>query len=124
MTIKYADGRTMEGFILSRNDKTMRVAVKDGGDAVVLSCVNGTWTTEDCEAVEVEWEWQKHSRKKTVAESDCICSKELAARLIQVLLSGDEGEYGSDTLLEQRLAGLECLQMMESTRHTAIQSVN
>ena len=101
MTIRHADGRTMEGFILSCTKKIMRVAVKGGQDAMVLTCVDGTWTSEDDAPVQVEFEWQRHPRKEqTISESDCICPKELAARLIRLLLSGNEDECSSDGFLE------------------------
>ena len=118
MTIKYADGRTMEAFILSRTDKRMWVAVKGGDDAVVLTCVNGTWISEDCKPVELEFEWQRFPRKETTSESDCICSKELAARLIDVLLSGDKDDA------EQPFPGRDLRPMTESSGHVAIHSVN
>ena len=124
MTIRYADGITIEGIILSRNDKAIRVAVKDGGDPVVLTCLNGTWTSEACEPVEVEFDWQRYNGKETVAESDCICPKELAARLIRVLLSGDEDVCGNDDVLEEPLLGQNRRPLISSAAHAAIQSVN
>ena len=114
MTIRYADGRTMEGFILSRNEQVIRVAVKSREDAMVLTCVNGTWISEDCEPVDVEFEWQRYRRKETISEFDCICPKELAARLIHVLLSGDEDECG---MIHSR----DLRPMMESACHAAAQ---
>ena len=116
MTIRYADGRTMEGFILSRDEQVIRVAVKNQEDAMVLTCVNGTWISEDCEPVDVEFEWQRYRRKETISEFDCICPKELAARLIHVLLSGDEDECG---MIHSR----DLRPMMESACHAAAQSV-
>ena len=103
----------------------MRVAVENGEDSVVLTCVDGTWISEEHAPVHVEFDWQRNLRKEaTQSEADCICSKELAARLIHLLLSGDECESGSDAFLEQRLAGMEVLQMVESAGHAAMQSVN
>ena len=96
MTINYPDGRVAEGIILSRTENTMRVALKDGDDTEIFTCVEGTWISEDCEPVEIRFAWQRHFPKGPVSEADCICSKELAARLIHVLLSGDEDECGAD----------------------------
>jgi hypothetical protein len=125
MTITHADGRSVKGFILSRTENTMRVAIENGEDPMVLICIDGTWMSEDSIPVQVEFEWQRHHRKETtISESDCICPKELAARLIHLLLSGDERESGSDASLEQHLAGLEVSQMMESAGHAAFQSLN
>jgi hypothetical protein len=125
MTIRYGDGRSLEGFILSRAENTMRVAVKGAGDSMVLTCVNGTWVSEDCCPVQVEFEWQRHHREKTpVSEGDCICPKELAARLIQVLLSGDEGEFGGDVVHEQRPSGQKFHPLIAGAGYAALQSVN
>jgi hypothetical protein len=93
MTIKYADGRTVQGVMLSRSDNIVRAALKGGGDAVKFTGLNGTWIAEDCEPVQIEFAWQRHSRSEVVSEADCICSKELASRLIHLLLNGsDEDE--------------------------------
>ena len=100
MTIRYADGRTMEGFILSRDEQVIRVAVKSREDAMVLTCVNGTWISEDGGRVEVVFEWQRHSRKEAISESDCVCSKELVARLIHLLLTGAEDGSEVNDLFE------------------------
>jgi hypothetical protein len=86
---------------------------------VVLRSVNGIWT-EGSELIEVGFEWQLHSSSETMSLSDCICSKELAARLILLLLTGDDDEI----FLEQGLADLESRLMMESAGHAASQSVN
>ena len=93
MTIKYADGRTMEAVILSRDDKAIRAAVIGGDDAVLFTCVNGTWVSEDCEPVELQFEWQRQSPKAPVSVADCICSQELADRLILALFSPGENEF-------------------------------
>jgi hypothetical protein len=91
MTIKYADGRTVRGVILSRSEKILRAALKgEGGDAVTFTSLNGTWFTEDREPVQIEFAWQRRSRSEVVAEADCICSKELASRLIHLLLNGTD----------------------------------
>ena len=89
MTIKYTDGRTMEAVILSRDDNAIRAAVIGGDDAVLFTCVNGTWVSEDCEPVELQFEWQRQSPKAPVSVADCICPQELADRLIIALFSPD-----------------------------------
>lgn len=94
IAIRYCAGKTVDGIILSRHETTIRVAVEGGDDAVVLTCVNGTWISEDWEPVEVQFHWQPCSGNETITESDCICPQELAARLIHALQSGDEDECG------------------------------
>src|ERR1700693_3850114 len=92
MTITYADGRTNEAVILSRTENTVRFALNGSEDVAVFTDVNGTWVSEDCEAVQVEFAWQRHLREQSVVEADCICSRDLAARLIHLLLAGEAEE--------------------------------
>jgi hypothetical protein len=98
MIIKFQDGTSVEGCLLSRGDNWLRVAVKNGDDVAVLASVDGAWISEDRGPVEVVFEWQRRSRLESISESDCVCSKELAARLIRLLLTGDEEESEDDTL--------------------------
>ena len=92
MIIKYANGKTIDGIILSCTDKIMRVALKGRDDVAEFASVSGVWVSEDCQPVQVQYEWQRQSRKQVVSEADCVCSKDLASRLIHLLLSGDEEE--------------------------------
>ena len=85
MIIEYANGKTIEGVILSHNDKIMRVALKGSDDAAEFTRLTSAWVSEDSEAVHVRYEWQRQSRKLVVSEEDCVCSKELASRLIHLL---------------------------------------
>jgi len=92
MTIRYADGRAIKAVILSANLTTMRVAVKGGGDAVALKCVNGTWMSEHCEPVEIQFEWQRRSATRLISVTDCICPKELPTQFSHLLLIGGDDE--------------------------------
>src|ERR1039457_6109974 len=55
MTIGYRDGKTIEGVTLARTANTMRVAVKGCEDAAEFINVHGTWVSEDCEPVTIEY---------------------------------------------------------------------
>ena len=90
MIITYANGETIEGFILTCNDRVMRVALKGSDDVAEFASVNDAWISEDGEPVQVWYEWQRQVRKPVVSEADCVCSKDLAARLIHLLFSGGE----------------------------------
>jgi hypothetical protein len=90
MTIHYTDGRSVEAVLLTRDEKSMRVVLQGSDDSAEFFNINGVWVAEDCEPVAVEFAWQKKSKHVAVAEADCICSHDLAAHLIQLLLSGDE----------------------------------
>jgi hypothetical protein len=86
MKIRYADGRTIEGITLSRTANTMRIAVEGSEDAAEFINVHGTWISEDCEPVTVEY-GPRRTPPSTLTEADCICPRELAARLIDLLLT-------------------------------------
>jgi hypothetical protein len=74
-------------------------------DAIELSDINGTWVAADCEPVSIEFAWQRHDFQKTVTEADCICSHELAARLIHSLFTGaQEDRVEMDAPGESRAA--------------------
>ena len=92
MTITYENGTRLEAVLVARHEHTIRVAVKGGDDLLEFKQINGTWVSEDCEPVRIEFEWEKRERKPDVTEADCICSQELAARLIHMLLNGEEEE--------------------------------
>jgi hypothetical protein len=93
VTIHYTDGRTVQGAILFRSDNIVRAALKGGDDVAAFTSLNGTWISEDCEPVRIEFAWERLSRNEGVSETDCLCSNELASRLIHLLLSGsDEDE--------------------------------
>jgi hypothetical protein len=102
MTIKYADGRAVEGILLSRMEETMRVAVQDGDDAVEFRCIDGMWISENFEPVEIQFEWQRAKTQQPGFETDRCCTEALASRLIDVLFRGDEVEtYWSSSLNPQ-----------------------
>jgi len=90
MIIQYTNGEAIEGLLLARTEKTIRVATPGEDEVLEFTCVNGTWVSEDCEPVRIEFAWQRKSRRPVVTEADCICRPELAARLIHLLWSGEE----------------------------------
>lgn len=93
MIIKYPDGRTVQGVILSRSDNIVRAALDGYDDAAEFTRLDGSWISEDSEPVQIEFGWQGLSRSEEVSEADCICSNELRSRLIHLLLHGsDEAE--------------------------------
>jgi hypothetical protein len=84
MTLRYTDGKTIEGVTLARTANMMRVAVEGCEDAAEFINVHGTWVSEDCEPVTIEY-GPRRNPLATVSEADCICPPELAARLIDLL---------------------------------------
>ena len=71
--------------LLSRDVNTLRAAVPHAEDAIEFAIVNGTWVSDDCEPVQIEFAWQRQRRPESVKEADCICPQELATRLIHLL---------------------------------------
>ena len=86
MTIRYADGRSVEGVTLVRTANMMRVAVKGCEDAAEFIKVHGTWISEDCEPVTLEY-GPRQNVPATPSEADCVCSRALASVLIDLLLT-------------------------------------
>ncbi|MGD0499513.1 MAG: hypothetical protein ABSC23_13875 [Bryobacteraceae bacterium] len=101
MTITFLDGRTVDAVILARTEATLRVALKGSEDVLELSNVHGTWVSEDCEPVRIGFAWQTRSRVEPPSEADCICPRNLAARLVRSLLEGgNEPEWKADFRLQ------------------------
>jgi len=99
MTIRYSNGYQIEGALLRREAHSMRIALKGSEDVLHLNDINGTWVSEDCEPVHVDFEWMKNEALPTVTLDDCICSKELAAHLLHLLFSGNNDATAQPTTL-------------------------
>jgi hypothetical protein len=85
MTIRYANGKTIEAVLLSRDARSLRAVVPHADDVVEFANVNGTWISDDCEPAHIEFAVPDHTRSESVTEADCLCSQELAARLVELL---------------------------------------
>lgn len=92
MILIYADGRRTKAVLLARSENRLRVAIPGRDEPLEINDIHGTWVSEDCEPVRVEFEWQGKTRQDVPSEADCICSPALAARLIHLLWSGNEAE--------------------------------
>jgi len=90
MFLTYTDGSRTEAFLLARTENKIRVVIPGSDDPLELTDIRGTWVTEDCEPVRVEFAWERKTREQILTEADCICSHDLAARLIHLLWNGDE----------------------------------
>ncbi len=89
MTIQYLDGKALEAVLLSRTETTIRAAIENGDDVMEFSNINGVWVSEDCEPVRIVFAWQRRKFTKTISEAECVCSGDLAGRLIHLLFSGE-----------------------------------
>jgi hypothetical protein len=99
MTITYPNGAAFEAILLSRGNDTLRVAVQGEDEARTFTLISGTWVSEDCEPVRIEFAWQRRGQSPVPAEADCICSQELASRLIPMLLVDSKEEEVIDNML-------------------------
>ena len=93
MMIHYTNGKSIEALLLAQTENTLRVAVPGEDDTLLFARIHGVWVSEDCEPARIEFAWERSRHQPEVTEADCICPPELAARLIHLLLSGEE-EFG------------------------------
>ena len=91
MTITYANGQTIKAALVVRTDNRIRVALAGCDDLTEFTQINGTWVSEDCEAVQIEFGWPGRTNRE-YKEEDFVCSEDLAARLIHLLLNADQDE--------------------------------
>lgn len=90
MNIRYANGQILRAVLLSRTEKTMRVASEGCDDSLDFTRINGVWVSEDCEPVQAEFPWTRHQATREVIDADCVCPPGLAARLIHMLYAGSQ----------------------------------
>ena len=91
MTITYANGQTIKAAVVVRSENWMRLVLAGTEDVTEFNLVNGTWISEDCEPVQIEFGPARLVYRE-YKEEDFVCSKELASDLIRMLLNGDEDE--------------------------------
>jgi hypothetical protein len=112
VTITYRNGTVLRAILLSHKEDEIRAIAPDCDDALAFSCVRGTWISEEIEPVTIEFEWQRPRTSSILSEDDCICSKEVAARLIQMMFRDsevDEGVAARSLFLVRRKAALPCM---------------
>ena len=90
VTITYSNGTVLDAVLLSHDEKEIRAAIAGIDDTLAFACVRGTWISEDLEPVSVCFAWQRTGTSPAHGESDYLCPRDLAARLIHSLFNGDE----------------------------------
>ena len=90
MTIHYPNGTVLEAVLVSRGSDTLRAWISGDDDARAFTLIGGTWISEECEPVRIEFAWQHREETRVPSETECVCSKELASRLTSMLLVGTE----------------------------------
>ena len=91
MTITYPDGTVAEALLLLRGTNSVCVAVAGDDDARAFSLINNVWISESGERVRIEFAWERRGQSDLPRESECVCSKEMASRLVSMLLAGSDG---------------------------------
>jgi hypothetical protein len=66
--------RALQPFFLSRTENTMRVAAEGAEDVTELSNIRGTWVSDECEPVSIQFAWQRNERSEAPSEDDFFCS--------------------------------------------------
>ena len=97
VTITCPHGSVLEARVLSHKDNEIRAVAAGYDDALLFTCINGTWISEEIEPVNIQFAWKRFSASHVTSEDNCVCSKELAARLIHSLSVGSEPETEPDT---------------------------
>ena len=99
MTITYPNGTILQAIVLSHDEEAIRVVAAGCADVLAFTSIHGTWISEELEPVKIEFERQRRRADPFPSVDDCVCPKELAARLIHSLFSGIEPRgVESDTL--------------------------
>jgi len=93
MIIEYQDGKTTEGFLLSRQENSMRVALEGSQDVLEFVEIDGHWVGENLEPVEITFEWQRQPNAQALlTDAEFICPKDLAAHLVRLLETDSKEE--------------------------------
>jgi hypothetical protein len=99
VTITYGSGIALQAIVLSHEEHEIRAAAAGCDDVMVFTRSHGTWISEDGEPVTIEFAWQRRGASHVPSEDECICTKELAARLIPTVFGDDDrDEAESDTI--------------------------
>ena len=98
MTITCPHGTVLEARLLSHQHNEIRAVAAGCDDTMVFTRFHSTWISEELDPVVIEFAWQRRKPFPVTTEDTCVCSKQLANRLVQSLLRGGEPEMGSDTL--------------------------
>ena len=52
-----------------------------------FTLIREAWISEKCEPVTIEFAWHRRGLVDVTNETECVCSRELASRLISMLLA-------------------------------------
>ena len=90
MIVTYADGTAVEALLLSSDESVMRLAVAGDDDIRLFRRIDGSWLADDGKPVGIHYSWQGDRRVPLPAESQFVCSTNVARQLISNLMNGSE----------------------------------
>jgi hypothetical protein len=96
VTISYPNGTVLQAIVLSHDEHGIRANASGCDDVLAFTRIHDTWISEEIDPVTMTFEWQRNRRVSSPSEDNCVCPKNLAARLIQSLFSGHDGEAIGD----------------------------
>jgi hypothetical protein len=96
VTITCPHGTVLEARLLSQQDNEIRAVAAGCDDTLVFTRFRSTWVSENLDPVVIKFAWQRSGPSHATSEDNCVCSKELANRLVQSLLRGCEPETESE----------------------------
>jgi len=94
MNITYTNGQTIKAAMVVRFDNRIRAVLAGHDDLTEFTQINGTWVSEECEPVQIEFGFASRVNRE-YNEEDFICSAELATHMIHLLFNPEEGEQVS-----------------------------
>lgn len=97
VTISYPNGTVLQAIVLSHDEHGIRANATGCDDVLAFTRIHDTWISEEIDPVTMTFEWQRKKLVSAPSEDDCVCPKDLAARLIQSLFSGRDEEAVADT---------------------------
>ncbi len=117
VTVTYPNGVVVEAIVLSHEDNEIRAVAAGSDDVLVFTRIHGTWISEEIEPVAIEFAWQRRVTPSVCSEKECLCPKELAARLTQMPVLRGEESAELDKMCEFSPAGVELPFVVLSRTH-------
>ena len=99
MTIRYSNGTVLHALLLSHAGDVIRAAAPFKDDVLIFTLQNDSWISENCEPVTLEFDWECHQQPVIPEETEFICSKPLARKLISMLSGGSAGEAVAENMV-------------------------
>ena len=87
MTITYPNGTVLKAIVLLHEEDEIRAIATGCHGVLAFTRIHHTWISKELEPVTIEFEWQRRGASPAFSEDDCVCPRELAARIIPTLLA-------------------------------------